>query len=155
MTKSVLFFNMLACLSVCTIKQPSPFPASTRCTKTKGNIKPMECIDCVSMAHRHKHHESVDGRRIFVFVLFFCLCVLTTTKPTKRHTSVSFCKVLCSQQAQAKEQRKKRTSKLIRAQVQNLSCHHKQTQEHNKTFIYRHTKRPSYTRTKQPSITCR
>ena len=94
LTKSVLFFNMLACLSVCTIKQPSPFPASTRCTKTKGNIKPMECIDCVSMAHRHKHHESVDGRRIFVFVLFFCLCVLTTTKPTKRHTSVSFCKVL-------------------------------------------------------------
>ena len=108
LTKSVLFFNMLACLSVCTIKQPSPFPASTRCTKTKGNIKPMECIDCVSMAHRHKHHESVDGRRIFVFVLFFCLCVLTTTKPTTRHTSVSFCKVLCSQQAQTKEQHKKK-----------------------------------------------
>ena len=54
----VLFLNMPACLSVCTIEKPSPFPASSRCTKTKVDMKSMECNDCVSMAHRHKQHES-------------------------------------------------------------------------------------------------
>ena len=64
LTKSVFISNMVACLFVCTIKQPSPFPASTRCTKANVTIKSMQRSDCVRMAHRHKHHESVDSSRM-------------------------------------------------------------------------------------------
>ena len=64
LTKSVLIFNLLACLSVCTVKQPSQFPASTRCTKTNGTIKSMLRTDCVLMAHCHKHRESLDRSRV-------------------------------------------------------------------------------------------
>ena len=60
----VVSFSMPACLSVCTIQKPSPFPASTRCAKTKVNMKSMECIDCVGMAQRHNHHEYLDESRM-------------------------------------------------------------------------------------------
>ena len=56
--------HMFACLSLCTIQKPSPFPASTRCVKTKANVKSMECIDCVSEAQRQNHHESLDESRM-------------------------------------------------------------------------------------------
>ena len=60
----VVCLNMLARLSVCRIQTPSPFPASTRCAKANVNMKSMECIDCVSMARRHNHHESLDESRM-------------------------------------------------------------------------------------------
>ena len=43
-----------------TIQKLSPFITSNRCTKNKMNMNSMLCIDCVSMAHHHNHHKSLD-----------------------------------------------------------------------------------------------
>ena len=41
-------------------RKPSRLITNTRCTKTKVNMDSMLCIYCLSMAHRHNHHESLD-----------------------------------------------------------------------------------------------